>query len=112
MLLAAAPRITADLANVTTVRGSSAILHCIATGDPIPIQSWSRNGVTVLGSRFQISSRGDVLSVNSVRDEDGGLYTCHASNPAGNSSANITLTVNCEFRVVGLGGVTVGGVVG
>ena len=85
------------MATVAAVQGSSATLQCTATGEPVPFQSWSRNG-TVLesGSEFQISLDGRVLTISSVDLEDVGVYTCHASSIAGTASAMVALDVQCK----------------
>ena len=93
-----APGINAAPASLTAVMGNTATLRCTATGDPIPVQSWSRNGITLTsGSRFQISADGQVLTITDVREEeDEGVYICHASNSAGTDSATVTLNVICK----------------
>ena len=46
------------------------------------------------GGRYQISSDGRVLTVQGVTEtQDEGVFTCHASNIAGNDSADVTLSV-------------------
>lgn len=89
--------ITADVSMVTVLAGSVASLRCTATGDPLPVQSWARNGTAVVsGSRFQITDGGRVLTVSSVTEEDGGVYTCHASNTIGTDSSTVVLNVQCK----------------
>lgn len=90
------PVITADSAVVSAVEGSSAILRCVATGEPDPMQLWMRDGAAVSGTRFQISPDGRVLTISAVTVRDGGVYMCHASNSAGTDSATVTLDVQCE----------------
>ena len=87
------PSITADSPSVTSVQGAMATLWCVSTGIPIPVQSWTRNGVVVSGSRIQVSGDGRTLTVSLAREEDEGTYTCHASNYVGTSSDNVTLEV-------------------
>ncbi len=90
--------ISADSAVVAVVRGNTAILRCTATGEPVPLQTWTRNGLTVSesGSRFQTSENGRVLTISAVREEDGGVYMCHASSTAGRDSATVTVDVQGE----------------
>ena len=40
---------------------------------------------------------GEVLSVDSVTREDGGLYVCTADNGAGSKSRDFTVDVQCTF---------------
>ena len=93
------PVISADVANVTVVRGNVATLRCTATGEPVPGQRWTRDGQEVSGTRFQVSEGGRVLTISDARVEDGGVYTCHASNSAGADSATVTVDVHCEHDI-------------
>ena len=92
------PVINADSAVVSAIAGSIATLRCVATGEPDPIQTWTRDGAAVSGARFQISADGRVLTVTAVAMEDGGVYTCHASNAAGIDSTVVTLDVQCKTQ--------------
>lgn len=92
------PSITADSSSVASVLGATAILQCVSTGIPVPVQNWTRNGIMVSGARIQVSGDGGSLTVSLVREEDEGSYTCHASNSAGTSSDNVTLDVYGESR--------------
>ena len=91
------PVISADSAVVTAVLGSMATLVCTSVGEPIPEQFWTRNGLAVSGSRFQVSGDGRVLTISEVTLEDGGVYTCHASSVAGDDSAPVSLDVLCKY---------------
>ena len=93
--LTVVPDIAALEPNVTVIEGSMATLTCSATGDPVPFQSWSWNGnVLTSGGRYQISGNGSVLTVEQVTEaQDEGVFTCHASNEAGEDSATVTLNV-------------------
>ena len=68
-------------------------MTCMASGDPTPTQSWTRNGVGVAGPRFQVSADGRDLTVSGAILEDEGTYTCHASNIAGMDTDTVTLDV-------------------
>ena len=85
---------------VTAVVGMATTLRCTATGDPVPVQTWTRNGASIVDSRFQIQENGTELMVSEVREEDQGNYQCHASNSAGSSSATVGLNVISESRVM------------
>ena len=93
--LPVAPDLSVAEPSVTVIEGGAATLTCLATGDPAPVQTWSRNGNELTsGGRYQISSDGRVLTVQGVTEaQDEGEFTCHASNMAGNDSADITLNV-------------------
>jgi len=38
-----------------------------------------------------------VLEVASVRRDEAGVYTCTASNDAGNASAHVSVVVECKY---------------
>lgn len=84
-------------AMVTAVSGTVTTLRCMATGDPTPVQTWTRNGASIVDSRFQVLENGVALRISDVREEDEGAYQCHASNTAGSNSATIALNVISEY---------------
>ena len=100
-LSTAPPTIIADSVNVVAIEGNMVTLICNATGDPVPDQTWSRNGNELMSSgRYQISADGRVLTVRGVIEaQDEGVFTCHASSMAGNDSATVTLSVQGTPRV-------------
>lgn len=84
---------------MVVVQGSTATLRCTATGEPVPVQRWTRNGTDVSGSRFQTSADGRSLVIGSVQVEDEGAYACHASNSVGTDMAMVTLDVHCKSQL-------------
>ena len=98
-----APDISVAEPSVIVIEGGTATLTCLATGDPVPVLTWSQNGNELTsGGRYQISSDGRVLTVQGVTEaQDEGVFTCHASNLAGNDSADITLNVlSKEYELI------------
>ena len=74
--------------------GSPVSLHCSATGSPPPQFSWYLDGelltASSVGHRYAIGQyvdqAGDVIShvnISNARVQDGGLYTCKATNSLG-----------------------------
>lgn len=93
-LSAVAPVIRAVESVVTVVVGDTATMTCTASGDPTPVQTWTRNGMDVSGiSRFQTSADGSMLTVSESQEEDEGTYTCHATNAANTQTDTVTLNV-------------------
>ena len=90
----APPSITADSATVVAIEGNTVSLLCNATGDPIPIQTWFRNGNELMGGgRYQISTDGRVLTVQ-------GWYLCVEKfhrNRTSSYHASIVIVNNCNF---------------
>ena len=80
------------------VIGNTVTMTCVATGDPIPVQTWIQNGTNLSGTRFQISADGSALTVRDTREEDEGTYSCQASNPASIDIDMVTLNVIGELH--------------
>ena len=80
---------------MVVTEGNAAVFTCTSTGDPIPVQTWFRNGNQLTsGGRYQIGSNGRMLTVQQVTEaQDEGTFVCNASNAAGYDSAIITLSV-------------------
>lgn len=78
---------------VTAVVGTATTLRCTATGDPVPLQTWTRNGASIADSRFQVVAAGSALAISNVQEGDQGAYQCHASNIVGANSAAVSLNV-------------------
>ncbi len=89
--------------------GHAIDLPCVAQGVPKPSVSWLKDGSALLdGSRYRISD--EALTLNQVGLIDEGVYTCMASNIAGQDEANIQLHVqgqmdagiyNCDYSYSG-----------
>ena len=87
--------------------GNTVIMACVATGFPTPSISWAME-VTELynDSRVtiydEILEEGGVIFTRSILEicsltvEDGGQYSCTASNPGSDDTVNFVLTINIE----------------
>ncbi|ROL43461.1 Hemicentin-1, partial [Anabarilius grahami] len=72
--------------------GHAIDLPCVAQGVPEPSVSWLKDGASLLdGSQYRISD--GALTLNQVGLMDEGIYTCVASNIAGQDEATIQLHV-------------------
>ena len=83
------PSLTTTPTDQTVIEGTTATLHCTATGNPTPKITWTKDGITV-GS-------GDMLSFEANRNRSG-TYWCSADNglnPSVNESAY--LDVQCKY---------------
>ncbi|XP_021937228.1 Down syndrome cell adhesion molecule-like protein Dscam2 isoform X2 [Zootermopsis nevadensis] len=94
--------------------GSPVSLHCSATGSPPPQFSWFLDGelltASSVGHRYAIGQyvdqAGDVIShvnISSARVQDGGRYTCKASNSLGSitHSARLNIYGSPYIRAIG-----------
>ncbi|XP_070581750.1 hemicentin-1-like isoform X2 [Ptychodera flava] len=89
------PRIAKDIPlNITARVNTEATLYCHASGIPRPTIVWLKNGAPVRLYGDDVSQREDgSLHIKSAQPVDSGVYTCMASNKAGNTTVNIDFTV-------------------
>lgn len=74
--------------NVT--QGYPLTLHCQATGFPLPILTWQKDGQPVDTNHVTLLSNGS-LHISSTAVQDAGKFSCIATNVAG--SATVTADV-------------------
>ncbi|XP_059197667.1 vascular endothelial growth factor receptor 2 isoform X2 [Centropristis striata] len=68
-------------------------LRCDAAGTPSPIVVWTKNNHTVVeGSGVILSQHNHILTIQRVKKEDSGLYTCTACNSRGCDTSQAYLT--------------------
>ena len=84
--------------NAVVVKGQTLMWNCQATGTPTPTIKWKKNGKEF---RPGFSSRITILANNSlvirnVREEDEGLYQCHAHSRLGEHVVQAALIVQGE----------------
>ncbi|XP_060737332.1 hemicentin-1 isoform X1 [Tachysurus vachellii] len=80
--------------------GSSVTLSCEAQGVPEPEVTWYRKGrILTSGRTLQVS--GQKLTINSMQESDGGVYTCKVSNPAGQQERMFSLKVYAPIVIHG-----------
>ncbi|KAM9377800.1 vascular cell adhesion protein 1-like [Pholidichthys leucotaenia] len=72
---------------VTVTEGDVLQLNCSAVGNPSPLYTW-----TVPSGSAHLDN-GSILTIDSVRFEDGGKYACHVS---GNRTITVDFTVNVQ----------------
>lgn len=82
------------LSNVTTVLNTPVTLLCEATGIPPPRVRWFRGDQPVSpGDDIYLLAGGWMLKMPQVQESDRGLYSCLASNEAGEARRNFSLEV-------------------
>ncbi|XP_019904855.2 hemicentin-1 isoform X2 [Esox lucius] len=93
LTLQSSPSITVEPEETVVDAGTTVLLNCHASGEPIPVIEWSRQGSPLIGNeRFTILSNGS-LRVTSAQIEDTAEYECVARNLMGSVLARVTLTV-------------------
>ncbi|KAG8440231.1 hypothetical protein GDO86_006130 [Hymenochirus boettgeri] len=80
--------------SLTRVLGQAALFTCVVSGYPLPIVQWSHNHkeISTNSERLTLVAR-DSLQINSVTEEDAGIYTCIADN------GNQTIQAHAELSV-------------
>ncbi|XP_023579891.1 roundabout homolog 2 [Octodon degus] len=80
--------------NQTLAVEGTALLKCKATGDPLPVISWLKEGFTFLGRdpRATIQDQG-TLQIRNLRISDSGTYTCVATSSSGETAWSAVLDV-------------------
>ncbi|XP_056415350.1 roundabout homolog 2 isoform X6 [Hyla sarda] len=88
------PIILQGPANQTLAVDGTAVLKCKATGDPMPVISWLKEGFNFMGrdTRLSILDKGS-LQIKSLKTSDSGTYTCVATSSSGESTWSSVLEV-------------------
>ncbi|GFN88312.1 hemicentin-1, partial [Plakobranchus ocellatus] len=96
------PEIQDGPESVAEIVNRPAVLQCEASGQPSPQVTWTKDGeyFPATGLRHRMLPSG-TLDLMLVRLEDQGVYTCTASNAAGNVSRSIELRVQIPAKIVG-----------
>uniref|UniRef100_A0A4W6BSB8 Protogenin n=1 Tax=Lates calcarifer TaxID=8187 RepID=A0A4W6BSB8_LATCA len=94
-LLPQRPRIIAGPQNISVSLHQSAILECMATGNPRPIISWSRaDSKSIDVYNTKVLGNGNLI-ITDIKPQHGGVYMCRASTPGTRNytvaSANVTV---------------------
>ncbi|XP_037807700.1 fasciclin-2 isoform X2 [Lucilia sericata] len=80
------PEITFLPNTLEAVEGKPFAANCTATGKPVPEISWIKDATqqnVASADRFQVNPLTGLLNINSVTQDDYGMYTCIAKNDAG-----------------------------
>lgn len=87
-LLKLPDRPTLDVAPSTLLNAPSwsnhiVILHCLATGNPLPVISWKNPKGHTIKYGASSTNVGSLLTLTTKNDDDYGDYTCQATNSLG-----------------------------
>uniref|UniRef100_A0A8C5I4R1 Protogenin n=1 Tax=Gouania willdenowi TaxID=441366 RepID=A0A8C5I4R1_GOUWI len=89
------PRIIAAPQNISVSLHQTAILECMATGNPRPIISWSRaDSKSIDVYNTKVLGNGNLI-ISDIKPQHGGVYMCRATTPGTRNytvaSANVTV---------------------
>lgn len=95
LILPQRPRIIAGPQNVSVSLHQSAILECLATGNPRPLISWSRaDSKSIDVYNTKVLGNGNLI-ITDIKPQHGGVYMCRATTPGTRNftvaSANVTV---------------------
>ncbi|XP_035226737.1 inactive tyrosine-protein kinase 7-like isoform X2 [Stegodyphus dumicola] len=88
------PKFVIEPEDTQAYEGYSTMLHCQASGDPMPAVQWDKNNVmdNFDQKRFHVMENG-TLYVSEVHMEDEGKYGCTVGNSGGFKRAEVNLNV-------------------
>ncbi|KAF7211970.1 protogenin A isoform X1 [Nothobranchius furzeri] len=95
------PRIIAGPQNISVSLHQTAILECLATGNPRPLVSWSRADTKSIDvHNTKVLGNGNLI-ITDIKPQHGGVYMCRATTPGTRNytvaSANVTVLAPPSF---------------
>lgn len=90
------PSFTRTLRKVDASVGSNVILECLVAGSQPIVVSWFKDQQQIHSNgkyELDFSEITASVSIRGLEQSDGGVYTCRASNEAGEKETNGTLSV-------------------
>ncbi|XP_078379803.1 hemicentin-1-like isoform X4 [Oculina patagonica] len=82
------PQIDSAQSASQVIEGSGAMLFCNATGNPQPNITWTKQG-----NNSELSTSENLNLTNLMREDDGSVYKCTATNYIGSAETTTTVTV-------------------
>uniref|UniRef100_A0A673BYV4 Zgc:152904 n=1 Tax=Sphaeramia orbicularis TaxID=375764 RepID=A0A673BYV4_9TELE len=96
--------------NATADYQESVTFTCITHGSPDPVVTWHRKGQQLEPSEQYIINRLEggqsLLTIRNIRQGDGGVYSCKATNKAGSQERELLLKVFVQPHITQLKNVT------
>ncbi|KAL4660770.1 hemicentin-1-like [Arapaima gigas] len=93
---------SSETSEVSVVLGFPAALPCEVEGVPTPSLTWLKDSQPLVSSaRLVYVNGGRALQLPVTHDDDRGVYTCRASNPAGTAHKHYTLTILVPPQIEG-----------
>ncbi|KAM9376655.1 vascular endothelial growth factor receptor kdr-like isoform 2-T2 [Pholidichthys leucotaenia] len=92
------PWLSQNLTDEVVNSSNTLVLTCYASGVPIPIITWHKNGVPVEESTGVTLEENGKLVIRRVKKDDEGLYECIATNSEGTIKTSAFVTVIDEDK--------------
>ncbi|XP_066957175.1 titin-like [Macrobrachium rosenbergii] len=89
---AEAPVVKEQLQAVVTGLHQKIVLRCVVTASPPPRIEWMRDGKIIQGET-KYENFTATFTIQSSREDTGGMYTCRASNEAGMAECSATVAI-------------------
>ena len=77
----------------TLIKDTDGYLKCSVIGYPEPTVKWKKLGQVLPPDRFVHQGNGDLLLIKSVRESDGGVYTCNVEQDRKSDVKNVTVNI-------------------
>ena len=94
-----APSIVTSPVSTVVNETDVASLQCEVKGNPVPQITWLKENTSLPADKRIVQSRGGLM-IKDVTSQDGGVYTCVASNILGLIKKSATLTVQGNMLLV------------
>ena len=82
---------------MTVKEKQNVTLPCKATGFPLPVITWYKDGRVIKEDRKQFKKRH--LEIKNILYEDHGVYTCTAENLLGRVQLSVNVTVKGKYSI-------------
>lgn len=84
--------------SITTSDGAPEVrLPCQVSGNPKPLITWSKDGISISPSNRHIIGEDGSLTIRPVYGQDFGTYRCDASNQFAKITASADIIINGTF---------------
>ena len=92
-----APSIVSPPVSMVVNETGAASFQCEVKGNPEPQVTWLKQNSSLLADKRVVKSRGGLM-ITDVTSQDGGMYTCEATNILGVMKSSASLTVQGELK--------------
>lgn len=96
---ASEPKVIVSLPSVTALENSTAVIHCLASGNPKPKIKWRKNSGLMEQNRISSDGLGR-LEIKAVHYNDSGNYTCHVENILGKATGTVQIHVKGKSKLL------------